>query len=106
MPRVERSIVIDCKPEQVLSVVCDYAKYPEFLSDVRKATVLKTEGNVQEVTHEIEVVKRIKYTLRHVVDGTNMRWTLIKGDIMKRNDGGWELKPVEGGKTIVRIERA
>lgn len=99
MPRVQRSIVIDCTPEQLLSIVCDYEKYPEFLTEVKAAKVLRSQGDATEVQHEIEVIRRIRYTLRHVVQGTNMRWTLVKGDLLKKNDGGWELESAGEGRT-------
>ena len=28
-----------------------------------------------------------------------MDWTLVKGDFMKRNEGGWRLEALDGGRT-------
>ena len=99
MPQAQRSIVVNVTPEQFMAVIGDYDKYPEFIADIRKIKVLKREGNVAEVEYEIEVIKKIHYTVRIVTEGLTARWSLVKGDLFKKNEGAWQLKAEGDGKT-------
>jgi len=92
-------MIVNVTPEQFLQVVNDYENYPKFLAQTKKVTVKKISDREQEVTYEIEIVKRISYTLRQTSDGFNVRWSLIRGDLMKKNDGSWQLSATPDGKT-------
>jgi len=98
MPTATRSLVIDVTPDQMLSVIQDYEKYPEFLPEVKRITVANKTANTADVTYEIEVIKKIQYTLRLKQDGYRITWSLLKSDLLKKNDGLWELRPEDGGK--------
>ena len=75
MAKAERSIVINAPQEKVFAVITDYEKYPEFLPEVKKAKV-------------------ITYTLKHTAERpTKLSWTMVRGEMMKGNDGAWTLKP-------------
>ena len=50
MASAQTTEVFNCTPEQFYSIVSDYAKYPEFLQEVKKCQVLKVEGP-QAVLH-------------------------------------------------------
>ena len=95
MAKAERSIVIDAPPEKVFAVIVDYEKYPEFLPEVKKVKVEFGSGNVKEVTYTVDIkAKVITYTLKHTAERPNkLAWTMIKGEMMKGNDGAWTLKP-------------
>lgn len=99
MPQVQRSIVIHVPPEKLLHVINDFASYPEFLPEVKKIIVGNKTATSAEVTYEIDVIKRISYTLKHVLDGQSVRWSLVKGDLMKKNEGSWTLRPEGDGST-------
>lgn len=98
MAQASRSIVINVPPEQLFDVINDFGKYAEFLPEVKK-TEVKTEGATQLVTYTIDVkATTITYTLKHTaVKPTKLQWTLVKGDMMKSNDGSWQLKAVPAG---------
>jgi coenzyme Q-binding protein COQ10 len=99
MAKAERSIVIQATPERVFAVIADYEKYPEFLPEVKKAKVEFGSGNVKEVTYTVDIkAKVITYTLKHTArPPEELAWTMVRGEMMKGNDGAWILKAVPQG---------
>jgi ribosome-associated toxin RatA of RatAB toxin-antitoxin module len=90
-----------CKPEQFFSIITDYEKYPEFLSEVKDCKVLETKGNKKLVEFHVSVVKTFKYRLWiEEKPTTGISWTLDSGDLFKSSNGRWDLKE-ENGKTKV-----
>jgi len=100
MPAASRSIVIDTPPERVFDIIVDYDRYAEFLPEVKEARSRNRKGNEVDVDYGIDLVKRIHYTLHHVEDRPrSVRWTFVKGELMKDNHGHWTLEPTTDGKT-------
>lgn len=93
MPQASRSVVVHVKPEQLMQVIGDYEKYPEFLPEVKKITVKRLDEKSAEVTYEIDVIKRLTYTILLETDGLVAKWTFVRGDLFKKNEGSWVLKP-------------
>jgi ribosome-associated toxin RatA of RatAB toxin-antitoxin module len=107
MAKAERSIVISAPPEKVFAVITDYEKYPEFLPEVKKVKVEFGAGNVKEVSYTVDVkAKVITYTLKHTARPPDeLAWTMVRGEMMKGNDGAWILKPVpEGTEATYKID--
>ena len=103
MPRGERTIVVNVPPEHMFDVVADYERYPEFGSGILEATVEERSGQVLVVSFAVKVVKLIEYTLRLVHDRPQrIDWTLVRGNLMKSNVGGWQFNPLSGARTEVR----
>jgi len=100
MASATRSIVIDAPPERVFDVIADYQHYPEFLSEVKSIRVSDRDGNQVDIHYEVDVVKRIHYTLRMVEERPRaLRWTFVRGEVMKDNHGSWMLEATAEGKT-------
>jgi coenzyme Q-binding protein COQ10 len=100
MPAANRSIVIDVPPEKLFDVIVDYDHYAEFLPEVKEARSRNRKGNEVDVDYGIDLVKRIRYTLHHVEERPRtVRWTFVKGDVMRDNHGSWTLEPTPDGKT-------
>lgn len=99
MPQAQRTIVVDVPPEKLLEVINDFDSYPEFLPEVKKISVSNRTANSADVTYEVDVIKRIQYTVRVVNEGMTVRWSLVKGDMMKKNEGSWQLRPEGEGRT-------
>jgi ribosome-associated toxin RatA of RatAB toxin-antitoxin module len=99
MAKAEKSIVINAPLEKVFEVIGDFEKYPEFLPEVKKAKVERAQGNVKEVTYTVDIkAKLITYTLQHTAKPpAELAWTMVRGEMMKGNDGAWLLKTVPGG---------
>jgi ribosome-associated toxin RatA of RatAB toxin-antitoxin module len=100
MPGASRSIVVDVPPEKLFDVIVDYDRYPEFLSEVKEARSKDRKGNAVDVDYVADIVKRIHYTLHHVEERPRaVRWTFVKGELMRDNHGSWTLEPTPEGKT-------
>ena len=100
MAKAQRSIVVDVAADKLFEVINDFGKYAEFLPEVKK-TEVKAEGAAQIVTYTIDIkATKISYTLKHTsTKPTRLEWHLLKGDMMKANDGTWTLKSVSAGQT-------
>ncbi|MBI2068142.1 MAG: SRPBCC family protein [Deltaproteobacteria bacterium] len=99
MTQASETIFIEAPAKTVYDIIMDFEKYPDFLPDVKEASLLSKKGNSLEVEFEIQVIKKINYSLK--VSGTpgkKVAWSLLKGDFFKKNDGGWSLKE-KNGKT-------
>jgi coenzyme Q-binding protein COQ10 len=99
MPQVSRSIVINVTPEQLATVIGDFEKYPQFLPEVKKISVTNRTETSAEVHYEIDVIKTIRYSLKITREGLNSKWVFLKGDLFKKNEGSWVLKPEGEGRT-------
>ena len=101
MPQVSESIEIKASPKDCYKVITDYESYPEFVSQLKDVIVSKKKGNTAEVTYEIDLIKKISYTLKMKgKPGKSVEWTFVDGDIMKDNQGSWELEEVKKGVTL------
>jgi ribosome-associated toxin RatA of RatAB toxin-antitoxin module len=100
MPGATRSIVINAPMERVFSVIADYAKYPEFLPEVKNIRTSRRQGTDLDVHYEVEVLKKIRYTLRIKEEPPNrISWTFVEGELMRDNRGQWVLEAAGEGKT-------
>ncbi|HWE25696.1 MAG TPA: SRPBCC family protein [Myxococcales bacterium] len=101
MASARRSIEVDVPPDRFFEVVRDYARYPEFLPEVKAVRVGPRTGNSVEVTYRLDArIKLIEFTLLHVeTRPSRIEWRLVRGDLMKRDEGRWTLDPTPGGGT-------
>jgi coenzyme Q-binding protein COQ10 len=93
MAKASKSVTVNVPLEKFFDVVVDFEKYPEFLPEVKKVKV-QGQGAIQEVTYTVDIkAKVINYTLKHTSERpATLRWTMVKGEMMKGNDGSWTLK--------------
>lgn len=99
MAGATQTVIVDVPREAFFDVVRDYERYPDFLGDMVASRVVRREGDVAEVEFTLDVVKRISYTLKLVESAPErLEWSLVKGTF-KRNDGGWTLEELPGGRT-------
>jgi ribosome-associated toxin RatA of RatAB toxin-antitoxin module len=100
MAGATRTITINAPVEKVFDVVTNYERYSDFLPEVKKVSTSKRQGNSVEVHYEVDVVKRIRYTIRVTEERPRrMSWTFVEGEVMKDNKGSWLLEPEGEGKT-------
>ncbi len=91
--------IFPCSMEQFFSIISDYEKYPEFLSEVKSCKVLKTEGAKKLVEFQVSVIKTFTYRMWITENKPgSISWTLEGGDLFKTSTGGWKLTDL-GGKT-------
>ncbi len=100
MPGATRSVVINTPVEKVFAVIKDYQKYPEFLPEVKSTRISNRRGDEVDVHYEVEVLKKIRYTLRLKEEPpSRISWTFVEGELMRDNRGHWLLEDLGGGKT-------
>ena len=97
MASASRSVEIDVPPEAFYRVVQDYARYPEFVPEVKSVRVQQ-----QEVTYWVDVkLQVIEFTLRHEPRGPGrIEWHLVRGgEFMRKNQGAWTFERTAAGFT-------
>lgn len=100
MAGASRTVTIKAPIEKVWSVVTDYEKYPEFLAEQTTVKVKSRTGNVVEAVFGLKLMMEIKYTLRLTETApTKMSWTMLEGQMMKSNEGGWTLEAISPTET-------
>lgn len=102
MARASRSIEIDVPPEAFFRVLQEYARYPEFVPEVKAVRVGPRQGDTVEVTYWLDVKLSVfDFTLRHVARfPERIDWELVRpGDFMRRNSGAWTLERTASGGT-------
>lgn len=104
MAKANTTELFNCRPEQFFSVISDYAKYPEFLQEVKSCQVVKTEGSKKLVEYQVQLIKSFKYNLWMTEEApSKITWEFASGDIFKTMRGFWTLKE-EAGKTRATYE--
>lgn len=96
------SITIDAAPAEVMAVIADFARYPEWTGEVKEAEVLDTdeEGRAKQVRLLLDAgAIKDEHTLAYEWPTAHeVRWSLVKSQMLRTLDGSYELAPVEGGK--------
>lgn len=102
MASVSRSIDVDVSPEAFFRVVQDYARYPEFVPELKSIRVEPLEAGGVDVTYWLDVrLKILEFTLRHQPRGPGrIEWRLIRGgEFMRKNHGAWTIERTASGGT-------
>ena len=100
MPGATRSVIIDAPADRVFDIIVDYDRYAEFLPEVKEVRSADRRGNEVDVHYGIDLVKRIHYTLHMVEERPrSVRWSFVRGELMRDNKGSWTLEPTPDGKT-------
>ena len=100
MAGATRSVIIDAPADRVFDVIVDYDRYAEFLPEVKEVRSADRRGNEVDVHYGIDLVKRIHYTLHMIEDRPrSVRWSFVRGELMRDNKGSWTLEPTPDGKT-------
>jgi uncharacterized membrane protein len=99
-----QSIVIDAPASDVMAVIADFPAYPEWVAAAKQVEVLETgdDGRARQVHFVLDAgVFKDDYVLDYTWDGDrSVSWTLIKGQMMRRQEGSYVLDQ-RGGATEV-----
>ena len=108
MAEATKTMEMSVSRDQLWKTITDYERYAEFVDGVKTVNVLSRSGNSARVQYNIELLgKTISYTLDHVESGVGqMTWTLVESNVMKANDGGWDVKDLGDGKSSVTYRLA
>jgi ribosome-associated toxin RatA of RatAB toxin-antitoxin module len=93
--------VIAASPDRLFEVVTDFEHYTDWARDLKHVEVLSRdeEGRGVEVRYRAAAMGRsTSYTLKYDYSGApgSLAWVLQRGDIMRRLDGSYEFRAVEG----------
>jgi ribosome-associated toxin RatA of RatAB toxin-antitoxin module len=104
------SIDIAAPPEQVMSVIADFAAYPEWADQVKSVEIVEPgDGERPRQVRFAMDAGPIKdtYTLDYTwaPDGRSVSWTLVKGQMQRAQDGSYVLSD-DGGVTTVTYSLA
>ncbi len=104
------SIVIAAAPSQVMDVIADFPRYPEWAQGMRTAEVKAEfpDGRAKDVYFEIEASPiKDSYTLTYDWhDNDSVEWTLVSGKMLKKLDGSYVLRAQGAGSTEVTYRLA
>ena len=97
------SITINAAPAEVMAVIADFERYPEWAGFIKTAEVLSTgaDGRADKARFVVDAgVMKADYTLRYTYTGDEqVAWELEAGSL-KENHGSYVLRP-EGDATHV-----
>ncbi|MBT2393772.1 MULTISPECIES: SRPBCC family protein [Streptomyces] len=95
------SITIEAAPADVMGVISDFARYPEWTGEVKEAKVLATDakGRAEQVRLVLDAgAIKDDHTLAYTWNGENeVSWTLVKSQMLRAIDGSYTLAAVGGG---------
>jgi ribosome-associated toxin RatA of RatAB toxin-antitoxin module len=99
-----QSIVVDAPAADVMAVIADFPAYPQWAASVKKAEVLEEgdDGRARRVRFAIDqAMIRDEYVLEYTWDGDRkVSWTLVEGQLQKRNDGSYTLVERDGSTEV------
>jgi ribosome-associated toxin RatA of RatAB toxin-antitoxin module len=99
------SITIEAAPADVMEVIADFARYPDWTGEVKEADVLKTDarGRAEQVRLVMDAgAIKDDQTLAYTWTGDNeVSWTLVKSQMLRSLDGSYILKSAGTGATEV-----
>jgi ribosome-associated toxin RatA of RatAB toxin-antitoxin module len=99
-----QTIVVDAAPSDVMAVIADFPAYTEWVAAAKKVEVLEegADGRAKQVHFVLDAgAVKDDYVLDYTWDGDKkVSWTLVKGQMQKRNDGSYTLKEKDGGTEV------
>jgi len=101
-----QSIVIGASPERVAEVICDFARYPEWVGAVTSARVIEEyeDGYASQVRFVLDAgVLTDEYTLRYeyAEDLSRIQWSLAAPSRMqKAQDGSYDIVAAPDGSAV------
>jgi coenzyme Q-binding protein COQ10 len=100
MPTVCYEIETDVQPEDLMAVITDFARYPDFIPTMKQVRLALQGPPVWEVRFILQIIRRMEYVLRLEQHGPHeLSWSLLEG-VFLHNSGSWKLKPLDSGTHI------
>lgn len=95
------SITMDAAPAEVMAVIADFARYPEWTGEVQEAEVVSTDssGRAERVRLLLDAgAIKDEHTLAYTwEDEHHVRWSLVTSQMLRALDGSYRLRPLDGG---------
>jgi ribosome-associated toxin RatA of RatAB toxin-antitoxin module len=95
-----QSIVVEAPAAEVMAVIADFPAYPQWVSAAKKVEVLETgdDGRARRVHFLLDAgAVKDDYVLEYTWDDDRrVSWTLVKGQMQKRQEGSYTLVEKDG----------
>jgi ribosome-associated toxin RatA of RatAB toxin-antitoxin module len=105
MANAKTSEIFNASIERVYKVLSDYGAYPDFLPEVKRASILESGSEKKLVEFEVSVIKTFRYQLWfQEIPNSQVAWKFHSGEVFKENSGVWTLKDLGDGKTRADYE--
>jgi uncharacterized membrane protein len=95
-----QSIDIDAPAADVMAVIADFPAYPQWVAAAKQVEVLETgeDGRARQVHFVLDAgAVKDDYVLDYTWEGDrNVSWTLVKGQMQKRQEGSYTLEETDG----------
>jgi hypothetical protein len=102
--RSSQSIQIAAAPAQVMAAIADFPNYPRWATALTRVDVLEMgpDGRAKRVGFTLSTgVVNDDYDLEYTWNGDeSVRWHLVRGDVMKSQDGEYALQSRDGGTFV------
>ena len=99
-----QSIVIDAPAAEVMAVIADFPAYPQWVTAAKRVEVLETgaDGRASRVHFVLDAgAVKDDYVLDYTWDDDRrVSWTLVEGQMQKRQDGSYTLSELSGGTEV------
>ncbi len=99
-----QSITVDAPAAEVMADIADFHAYPEWVASAKRVEVLETgpDGRARQVHFVLDAgAVKDEYVLDYTWDDDRaVSWTLVKGQMQKRQEGSYTLEET-GGRTEV-----
>ncbi|MEV0265975.1 SRPBCC family protein [Streptomyces sp. NPDC050617] len=97
------SITVEAAPNEVMAVIADFDRYPEWTGEVKEAEVLAKDdqGRAAQVRLVLDAgAIKDDHTLAYTWSdaGDTVSWSLVKSQMLRQLDGSYSLAPAAGGK--------
>ena len=109
LAKIETTHVFDGTVEKVFKGIRNFEEYSNYLPGVTSIEVLpaKVDGSICQVRYDINLIKKFHYVLDMFEEEPNkLWWTLNESNLMKFNEGHWDLTAKGKTKTsaIYKLE--
>lgn len=103
--RATEQIVIDATPDQLLGVLLDFERYPDWAADIKDVEVRERddEGRGTLVAYRAAAMgQSARYTLAYDYSDVpnSMSWKLTEGSIMRVLDGSYTFDAQDAGTLV------
>jgi ribosome-associated toxin RatA of RatAB toxin-antitoxin module len=99
-----QSITVGAPAAEVMAVIADFPEYPQWVTAATTVEVLETgdDGRARQVHFVIDAgAIKDDYVLDYTWDGDRqVSWTLVKGQMMKRQEGSYTLQERDGATEV------
>jgi len=100
-------IAISATPEQIMDVLADLENYSAWTEGIKSCEITETNDDGRPVKADWSFsasVLKDDYTLAYTWTDTSIAWTLVEGNVLKLQDGSYELTDQGNGKVEVYYE--